>query len=148
MQNSTFLADFSVVTSIEELQIALKSALVQNLLVPLLVPRRAKDDVVLRLRSANGKVYARHALTLMVSLKTQDSCAAYATPFSLGKLYQESGTDGMKCISPVKRELTDHKPTYLLTEKRHEQTRLSRTSRTDNQVDNTLLEQDLALDLQ
>lgn len=37
--------------------------------------------------------------TLIVAFCTQDSCAAYATPRSRGRLYQESGPDGKKCIS-------------------------------------------------
>jgi hypothetical protein len=36
----------------------------------------------------------------MVLFCTQDSCAAYATPFSRGRLNHESGPAGMKCISP------------------------------------------------
>jgi hypothetical protein len=39
--------------------------------------------------------------TLMVALNTQDSCAAYATPVSLGKLKDASDERGTKCISPA-----------------------------------------------
>ena len=50
---------------------------------------------------SNGSDCSRtYPRTRIVSFKTQDSCAAYATPPALGRLTNESGPVGMQCISP------------------------------------------------
>lgn len=38
--------------------------------------------------------------TLIVRLRIQGDCGAYATPSCLGRLYHESASEGTKCISP------------------------------------------------
>lgn len=48
-QGKTFLADFSLITSLEELQITEKTTLIDHLVIPFLIVRSTEEDVVLNI---------------------------------------------------------------------------------------------------
>jgi hypothetical protein len=117
-ERKTFFSNFRFVARFEQSKVALQSTLVQdcthifqqclqaaqlNIHLSCIESRHKVRQKECWPESNFGTRIAASAMsrTRMVSFWTQDSCAAYATPPLRGRLNQDVGPEGVKCISPV-----------------------------------------------